>query len=342
MGATRSDVARRAGVSPAVVSYVMNNGPRPVSVRARARVEIAIAELEYRPNAIASALRGGSTHSIGFLSPNQQNPFYAELAEAVERNFSARGYLVLTGNTFYDRAREERYLRTFIDRRVDALIMTSGVSLAGSAVPGLDDVPVLVLESVGAESTYLSIGAEEAADAATAVEHLQRHGHALIACVAGPPHIAVEAGRIQGWRQQQRVAVLPAGDELVAFAESSEEGGNSAALLLLTEHGRPWALHGRRPSAIFVASDVQAIGAIYACYELGLRVPEDVAIVSFGGTKSAAYTIPPLTTLRQDVDFLAATAATQLIKRISDPKVPIFRTSLRGNLVIGHSCGCAT
>lgn len=109
MAVTRSDVARAAGVSPAVVSYVLNGGPRPVSAAARSRVEAAIDELDYRPNAIASALRGGSTHSVGMLSPDPLDPYFAELSEAMEREFSSAGYVVLTGHTRGDKTREERY-----------------------------------------------------------------------------------------------------------------------------------------------------------------------------------------------------------------------------------------
>ena len=340
MAVTRSDVARLAGVSPAVVSYVLNPGSRPVAATTRERVEAAITELDYRPNAIASALRGGSTRSIGFLTPNQRNPFYAELAEAVERRFNASDYLVLAGHTNNDRSREEAYLRAFIDRRIDALVLSSGVSLVRSAPPVMHQLPVVVLEETNESTLFSSIGADEAADAATAVEHLQRHGHALIGCIGGPPWITVEDSRVDGWRQQQRVMGLAHGDELIAVAEQSEAGGDSAASLLLSERGRPWALHGRRPSALFVTSDAQATGAIFACHELGLRVPEDVAIVSFGGTAPAAYTMPPLTTLRQDIDYLATATVTHLCAAIADAETPRVDVTVRGNLVIGRSCGC--
>jgi LacI family transcriptional regulator len=100
LAVTRSDVARAAGVSPAVVSYVLNNGPRPVATGTRERVLAAIDQLGYRPNAIASALRGGSTKTIGLLTPNRSNPFYGALAEAVERTFSDQGYLTLTASTY--------------------------------------------------------------------------------------------------------------------------------------------------------------------------------------------------------------------------------------------------
>jgi LacI family transcriptional regulator len=339
MVVTRSDVARAAGVSPAVVSYVLNNGPRPVSTDLRARVEEAVSRLGYRPNAIATALRAGTTQSIGFLVPNPRNPFFAELAEAVERNFSERGYLVLTANTYYDRGREERYLRTFLDRNVDGLIFGAGVSLGASPLPGVAQ-PVLVLDVANGNRTWSSIATEDTADAAVAVEHLQRHRHGLIGCIAGPPHVPTEAARIAGWVRQQDGVGLPSGSELVAYAEISEEGGNAAALQLLSQHGRPWAVHGRRPTALFVASDAQAVGAIYACYELGLRVPDDIAIVSMGGTRSAGYTIPPLTTLRQDVEYIAGTAAAHLLHRVSDSSAAPIHARLRGNLVVGRSCGC--
>lgn len=340
MGVTRSHVAKLAGVSPAVVSYVINNGPRPVAPRTRAAVEAAIEQLGYRPNALASALRAGSSRSVGLLIPTQKDPFYAALAEAVERRFSALGYLVLTGNTYYDRSREERYLRTFVDRKVDALIMSSGISLISSGEPGLDALPVLVLDAAPDDTPYLSITVQEADDAALAVEHLQRHGHALTGCIAGPRNVTVEAERIRGWRQQQHAAGLPAGDELIAYADTSEIGGESAASVLLSPHGRSSVLHGRRPTALFVTSDIQATGALYACYELGLHVPDDVAIVSLGGTRSASYTIPPLTTMRQDVEYIAGMAAKELLKRVKDPTGTPPRSSLRGNLVVGRSCGC--
>lgn len=339
MTVTRSDVARAAQVSPAVVSYVLNNGPRPVSAQARARVEEAVRRLGYRPNAIAAALRAGTTRSVGFLTPNPRDPFLAELGEAFERQFSARDYVVLTGNTYYDRTREERYLQTFVDRNVDAVIFTPGISLAGS--PGAEvGRPILSLDVSAGPDGWSTLQTCDAEDAATGVEHLQRHGHDLIGCIAGPPHLAGERARIEGWRRQLSTRSVTAGTELIAYGDISEEGGNAAALQLLSQHGRPWAVHGRRPSAVFVTSDAHAVGAISACYELGLRVPEDVAMVGMGGTRIAPYTIPPLTTMRQDVEYIAAAATTNLLQRIENPDAAPLRSRLRGNLVLGRSCGC--
>lgn len=338
---TRSDVAKAAGISPAVVSYVINNGPRPVSAAVRARVEAAIDELGYRPNALASALRGGTSRSIGLLTPGLRNPQHAEFAEALEKQFSAHDYLVLTGNTGNDRTQERNYLKTFVDRKVDGLIFAPGISLSGKPVRGVGDIPVLVVDDVDAQPENSTIRTEDAEDSTYAVEHLQGHGHRLIGCICGPSNVLAGSSPVVGWRRAQSAAGAPSGEELVAHAETSEVGGYSAALLLLSPHGRPATLHGSAPTALFVASDSQAIGAIYACYELGLRVPEDVAIVSLGGTRLATYFTPPITSMRRDVDYIAATAAKHMLDRIRNPQAVPMHSSLRGNLVIGRSCGCS-
>lgn len=339
MVVTRSDVAREAGVSPAVVSYVLNNGPRPASTQARARVLEAVDKLGYRPNAIASALRAGSTRTIGFLTPNRGNPFFGALAETVEQKLNEQGYLMLAASTHGYQPDEERLLRTFVDRRVDGLIISAGTSLVGPALNEVD-APVLIFDDAHESTRCSSVQTEDHLDAAAAVDHLQNHGHDLVACIVGPPRIRSEAMRLAGWRAQQQRNGGFGGDELVAFADQSEAGGDSAARLLLSDHGRPATLHGRRPTALFVASDIQAIGVLWACHDLGIRVPEDVAVVSMGGTRAAAYAIPTLTTVRQDVDYLAGAACAQLLRLISDPTEPQTHLRARGNLVVGQTCGC--
>jgi LacI family transcriptional regulator len=336
---TRSDVARLAKVSPAVVSYVLNNGPRPVSAGARARVEDAVRQLGYRPNAIAAALRAGSTRSIGFLTPDPRDPFLAELGNAFERQLRDLDYLVLTGNTYYDRSREERYLQTFIDRNVDAIILAPGVSLAGSPVQEMTR-PIVSLDLDTQPPNWSTIHTCDLEDSITAVEHLQRHGHRLIGCVAGPRQLASEKARIEGWRRQLAAVGSPTGSELLAFGDISEEGGSTATLQLLSEHGRPSAVHGRRPTALLVTSDAQAVGAISACHELGLRVPDDVAIAGIGGTRTARYTIPPLTTMRQDVEYIATKATEIVMDRLKGTRTSPVHLHLRGNLVVARSCGC--
>jgi len=328
-------------VSPAVVSYVLNDGPRPASSHARARVLAAVQKLGYRPNAIASALRAGSTRTIGFLTPNRANPFFGALAETVEQRLNDQGYLMLAATAHGYQPDEERLLNTFVDRRVDGLMISAGTALIGPALQEVDK-PVLVFDDAHGSSSCSSVQTEDQLDAAVAVDHLQNHGHDLVGCIIGPKRLRSEAMRLAGWRSQQQRHGALAGDELVAFADQSEAGGDSAARLLLSDHGRPATLHGRRPTALFVASDIQAIGVLWACHDLGLRVPEDVAVVSMGGTRAAAYAIPTLTTVRQDIEYLAGAACAQLLRLIAEPGTVQRHLRVRGNLVVGETCGCRT
>lgn len=123
MTVTRADVAKLAGVSPALVSYVLNPGSRPVSADARSRIEAAIRELDYRPNAIAQALRRSSTMSIGMMVPDLANPSIAALVREIEDIAYDLGYIMFVGIVGHDPEREERYVRKYVDRKVDALVV---------------------------------------------------------------------------------------------------------------------------------------------------------------------------------------------------------------------------
>jgi LacI family transcriptional regulator len=336
--ATRADVARMAGVSPSVVSYVINKGPRPVSREAEARVAAAIEALDYRPNAIASALRGGSTKSIGLLMPSPVNPYFAELADAIERTLFEAGNLLSIGIIDDDAARERVHLRSLIDRRVDGIIMTSSRAL-GNLNEMHDDVPPVVVIDRTEESQHVSsVHAENVLDSAYAVEHLQGWGHRIIGCITGPRPIPVSAERMLGWSEQQAREGFPNGWHLVAHADFSTQGGAEAAHALLGPDGRAAAMPEGRPTALFVSSDAQAHGVLHACDELGLRVPEDLSIVSFDGTQSARFTRPPLTAMRQPIPEMGATAARILLDMVADPARPPRTEVFRSNLVLGGSC----
>lgn len=336
---TRADVASMAGVSPAVVSYVINGGPRPVSAEARARVVAAIEALDYRPNAVASALRGGSTRSIGLLMPSPTNPYFAELADAIEDELFAAGNVLSVGITDDDATRERRYLRSLVDRRVDGIILTSSRALASVTEARIvQPPPILVIDRVDDDSGVSSVHVENVLDAAHAVDHLQSWGHRLIGCIAGPWPTPLSAERVRGWSEQQARIGAPNDLDLIAHAEFSAKGGAEGARALLGPDSRMRAKRGMRPTALFVSSDAQAHGVLSECQELGLRVPQDVSIVSFDGTQSARFTSPTLTTMRQPVRALGSTAAKILLRMGADPAAAPTSVVFRSNLVIGGSC----
>jgi LacI family transcriptional regulator len=331
---TRNDVARLAGTSPAVVSYVINNGPRPVSPGTRSRVLAAVEELGYRPNMVARWLRARRTWTFGVIasdSTSGQSPFFGEFARSCEDAAWERGYSVLLGNSAEDPRRAEGYVRMFLERQVDGLVLMR-VRVSPEQVTEMEGrIPVVTIDHE-APALFSRLAVDDEEGGYLAVAHLIGHGHQRVGFVGGPLTMTPVELRGQGWRRALTEAGAPSGPDLVAEGELSLEGGYRAALDLLT---RP-----SPPTALFASIDHQAIGAMRAAADLGLRVPADLAVVGFDGAREAAYTVPGLTTVRQPIDAMARHAIETLVGAVesgeNDPVTKIFPA----RLVTRGSCGC--
>jgi LacI family transcriptional regulator len=323
---TRADVARLAGVSDAVVSYVVNNGPRPVAPATFQRVQEAIRVLGYRPNASARALRTGTTQLLGLVVPEIENPLFAKLARAIEDVAAARGFAVLVANSESNAAQERRHVANLIARQVDGLLLTSVLSRPVSALP-LAGVSTVLLNAYGEVPGFPAVGVDAYAGAYEAVSHLVGHGYERIGLIIGNFTSGDVEPRERGWLQATRDAGL--NDGPIARDEFSRRGGYQAGLRLFS--GADW------PHAVFVSSDMQAIGAMRALYELGLRVPEDVALFAFDGTEETEYTNPQLSVVRQPVREMAEDAVEKVLNP-SGPASPY--TAHKPELVFRRSCGC--
>ncbi|MFC7587930.1 LacI family DNA-binding transcriptional regulator [Nonomuraea antimicrobica] len=326
-------MARLAGTSEAVVSYVLNGGPRGVAPATREKILAAIEQLGYRPNAVARSLKTSRTMTFGLVVPDNSNPFFAELARAIEHVGFAHGYTMLLGNAMGDDAREVTYIRTLLDRQVDGLIMVpahgprSWISeLSDTAVPRL--VLDRELELPGA--THVLVDNEGGGYQATS--HLIGHGRRRIGCIAGLAGIHPTVDRVAGWRRALTEAGQdPAETPLVHVAFGRADGYRAGRRLLAGP---------RHPDALFVTSDEQAIGVLRAAAELGLRVPDDVAICAFDGIDGSAYTVPALTTMRQPFDELGRSAVEWLVAKIADRELAPRRIVHPTALVARGSCGC--
>lgn len=336
MVATRADVARRAEVSPALVSYVLNGGPRSVSAAARARIEKAIEDLEYRPNSIAQALRGASTKTIGLLLPSAVNNFFGELATAIEKDLSLVGNTLAVGITADDPARELRYIDTFLDRRVDGIMVISSHSLKTLTRLAEGSTSAIVLDRVPGNLSVSSISVDNRAGVTAAIDHLRQHGHSAIACIGGRVDTESADERVLAWKQNLTGAGIEASTALLARADFTKRGGYDAAMQLFSSTHPDT----RRPTALFISSDIQTAGVLRACYERGIQVPRDLAIASFDGTHSAAFAVPSITSYRQPTALIAQNAVKVLLAQIADPTTEISHTILAGALAIGASCGC--
>lgn len=203
---TRDDVARLAGTSTAVVSYVINNGPRPVAPATRERVLAAIKELGYRPDRVAQAMASRRTDLIGMIVPDARQPFFAEMAHAVEQAAAERGKMVLVGNSDYRDEREVHYLRAFLGMRVSGLILVSqGPSERAAAEIEAWDARVVLLHERPEAIDDVAVVTDDVGGAQLATRHLLEHGNAYVACLGGTeetPSVGDPvADHVEGWRR---------------------------------------------------------------------------------------------------------------------------------------------
>ncbi|WP_205752741.1 LacI family DNA-binding transcriptional regulator [Cryptosporangium phraense] len=318
--ATQADVARYAGVSGAVVSYVVHNGPRPVSPETAARVREAIRVLGYRPNASAAALRTGSSKLLGLVLPEFDNSIWADLAVAVSDCANARGYDLITASSGGDVTLEQQHIQSLSGRQVEGLLVTC-VEMIDPAIDGVADIPTVLLNVFSDAPGVTSIGVDARQGAIDGVEHLLSHGYDTVGLIA---HRGIDL-REEGWRQVREAPLGP-----IERDASTRQGGYDAARRMF---GSP-----DRPRSVFVCSDMQAVGCLRALWELGLRVPDDVAIVSFDGTVDSRFTAPPLTAVQQPIATMARIAVDLVLDgpvngvhhRVVEPT----------HLVIRESCGC--
>ena len=328
-GVTRDDVARLAGVSTAVVSYVVNGGPRPVSETTAVRVRDAIERLGYRPNTTARALAVGSTKTIGLVVPDSTNPFFAEYAWEIQRAATDLGYAVLITNTGFDPAVEARSVLDLCDRQIDGLLLAraSGLHQVGELAGRGRRMPVVLLDAASPLHGYTTIGPDGGAGTSRVIDHLMDvHGHASVALVVGESADPSIDRRERAWAEAHARAGRRLG--VVERTPFSRQGGYEAGLRLLQR--------ADRPTAVFASSDSQAVGLLHAAHELGVSVPEEIAVGSFDDSEEARFCWPPLTTAQQPVRAMAQAAITTVLSGGAEPEHLVFDMPL----VVRRSCGC--
>jgi len=303
--ATLNDVAREAGLSPTAVSRYLNNRLElPQSTRER--IDAAVDKLGYRPNLLAKRLSTGRAEAIGLVTPEIANPFFAELAAAVEAEADRHGYAVYLSSTRGDPAKEARVISYLTDQHVDGLIMTSNRPDDGALAKLLEgQVNVVVIDEdiPGANVPRIFVENEEGAYLAT--RHLIEHGHVRIAHVSGSSGVFSVGERLAGYRRAMREGGLPVDDSLVMLGNYDAEFGFKAAEWILDMH--------ERPTAIFAGSDYIVVGMLRRFRQTGIKVPEDRSIVGFDDVPLLELIDPPLTTIRQPIAEMGRRAVATLL-----------------------------
>lgn len=306
---TLKDVARAAGVSLASASYAVN-GSGSVGEATRAHILKVAADLDYRPNTSAKAMKTGRTGVLGFVLPDLTNPFFPSLAQAVLQTARRQGYNVLLADTGGALEEERAAIRFLIDQGVDGLLwfpIDDSNPEGRRPVPEMDRIPVVVLDRNLPDHDVVL--ADYAHGGRLAAEYLIAEGHIDIGVISGPSSASSARDRAEA-----AIAIVQQQARLAWSVEN--------AFALDLDPATTVALGRREVTAVIAGSDMIAIGVIRHLQTLGLSVPDDVSIVGFDDIPWAALNTPPLTTIDMPIEAMAASAIETLVQRIADGPGP--------------------
>ncbi len=329
---TLREVARRAGVHASTVSRVLNVGTRHMITEEIAkRVTAAADALAYQPNPAAYGLKTNRSRIVGVLIPDITNPVFPPMIRAIEDAFAEVGYIAILANTDNDQDRERVILRNMIARRVDGLIMAT----ARRRDPLVDqclaeDIPVVLINRTVETGQVSWVVTDDGAGIELAVAHMADCGHTRIAHLAGPLSLSTGFARHRGFLKGLETARLNADPRRIIACNAYTEIEGRRAFLALRARDR-------RFTAVVTANDLLALGCYDALLELGLRVPEDIAVSGFNDMPFVDKLRPPLTTVRIPHYKMGAQAARTLLARLNNREAPIEHIRFKPELVVRGS-----
>ena len=326
------DVARRAAVSVGTVSNVLNR-PELVSAARRESVRRAITELGFVPNESARHLRRGHGRTIGLVVLDVANPFFTDVARGVEDAANAAGLVVILCNSNEDRAREAGYLDVLEEQRVQGVLLTP-VDGGAARLARLRErgIPVVLLDQRAPRKEFCSVSVDDRLGGQLAVGHLIDAGHRRIAFVGGPRSLRQVTDRHAGALAALRAADVPPTALVdVGTPSLNVAGGRDAVARIL---GMPTA---RRPTAVFCANDLLALGVLQELTRQRVAVPGRMAIVGYDDIEFASAAAVPLSSVRQPRDQLGRTAAELLVDEVRGADHQHRRVVFKPELVVRES-----
>ncbi|WP_324670313.1 LacI family DNA-binding transcriptional regulator [Geochorda subterranea] len=334
MGPTIRDVAARARVSKATVSYVLNGRPG-VSARTRQRVLEVMEELGYRPNTVARSLASRKTQTLGLVIPDISDMFYAHIIRGVESAANERDYILNLCTTRSDPRREREVVDSLMSGRVDGVIlMTYSLDHAYLEKLRATGRPFVLLDDPDAGPSLHAVSVDNSEAGFKAAEYLISLGHRKIAFIHGSPRSRDTWYRFSGFRRALQASGVALREEYVRVGDFTRDGGFKAASELMSLPDPP--------TAILAANDQMAIGALEAITRSGRRVPEDVSLMGVDDIEAASMIRPPLTTIRQPTYEMGRQAVDLLVRLIGGEELEPRHILLPVTLVVRESCRSAT
>jgi LacI family transcriptional regulator len=309
MNVTIKHIADRVGVSYATVSRALN-GKYGVKADTRARVLAVADELNYRPNAIARGLVKNQTHTLGLVIPDITNPFFPEVARGIEDGAQEAGYSLFLCNTNWEEAREVSYLRLLVEKRVDGIVIApitdKDAELEQALGPGL---PLVYVSRTPRNTRRGFVVIDNARGGFLATEHLIRQGYASIGFIGALEGSLTVDERLEGYKLALAQYGLPLEERYLLFGDFKRETGYNLIRRLIES--------GEAPRAVFAENDLLALGVIQGARELGLAVPQDLAVIGFDDIPFASFPEVQLSTIAQPKYEMGKTAVRMLIAAIA-------------------------
>lgn len=332
--ATIDDVSKRAGVSRSTVSRVVaDNGY--VSEEKRRAIQQAIAELGYRPNTLARALRSNRSNMIGAVVVDVGTPYFANMVYGLQRATRRAGKALMVSSGYADQDEEARAIMELVDRSCDGILLYLERPLRPDVVEIIRaaQIPVVMIGRMGCEVAQGSVMLDNFGGARDAMNFLLEQGHRSIVHLSGQPDFGDTVARLSGIEAALREHGMTMDDIRVVNGIFHQDFGYSATMALLEE--------GHEFTAIFAGDDDMAAGVLLALRHAGKRVPDDVSVIGFDDAFHARHLWPPLTTIRQPVDEIGETAADLLLTLLSEPAGAMQQTIVGTRLVVRDSVGPA-
>jgi LacI family transcriptional regulator len=332
MSTTMRDVAALVGVSIKTVSNVVNQRPY-VSAELRAKVLEAIATLDYRPNRAAQALRTRRARSLAAIVPDIQNTFFTSAIRGIEDAAYRAGYMLFLCDVEDDLEREEQCIDILsADTVAGVVLCTSDETRLDRQIDVLrtSNIPVVLLDRVRGNLGVDTILAENAQGSYEAVQHFVTSGHRRIGVIAGPDYYAPGRERLEGYMNALRDHGLAVEEALIRRTDFTVNAAQAATEELLHLPSPP--------TAILVCSGLMGLGTVQVIRDLGLRMPEDIALIIFDDPEWSKVIDPPITTIAQPAYAMGQAAAELLLQRLQQPDNPPQHIRLAPTFVHRKSC----
>ncbi|TGA99232.1 catabolite control protein A [Sporolactobacillus shoreae] len=314
MSATIYDVAREAGVSMATVSRVVNGNPN-VKPTTRKKVSEAIKRLGYRPNAVARGLASKKTTTVGVIIPDISSVFFSELARGIEDIATMYKYNIILCNSDQNKDKEIRLIQTLLGKQVDGIVFMGG-KIAEEHIEEFQQssVPVVLAATVDENGKIPSVNIDYEQAVFEVISHFVKSGHRKIGFIDGPLEVPISGKyKLNGYKRALSAADIPFDETLLSIGDYTYEAGKEATAQFLAQENRP--------TAIFVDSDEMAIGAIHEIQDEGLKVPEDIEVLSSENTRLVQMVRPTLSSIAEPTYDIGAVAMRLLTKLMNNEKV---------------------